>query len=60
MTEPNQFSQSDILAARELVKSRNHPAHYKNIDDGLWDNFQAMRDAMAEIIRCQKEGQEDE
>jgi hypothetical protein len=60
MTEPNKLAKSDILAARELVKLRNHPAHYAAIDAGKWDAFDNMQNAIAEVIRKAKEGDGDE
>lgn len=57
MTSPNKPSKADILAARELVKSRNNPAHYRAIDAGEWDKWGQVQGALAELIR-QREGEE--
>lgn len=60
MTAPNKPSKSDILAAREAVKARNHPAHYGAIDAGDWDNWGAVQSALAELIRKRNgEGEEE-
>ena len=51
MTDPNQFSHTDTLAARKLVKSWNNPAHWNAIDRGEWDQWGAMEKARAQVIR---------
>ena len=58
MTAPNKPAKSDILAARAIVKARNHPAHYGAIDAGDWDDYSAIQSALAELIR--KRNGEDE
>lgn len=59
MTAPNTPSKSDIIAARELVKARNNPAHWNAIDAGEWDNYSAVQSALAELIR-KRNGQGEE
>lgn len=51
MTAPNTPSKSDIIAARELVKARNNPAHWGAIDAGHWDKWGEVQSALAELIR---------
>lgn len=51
MNEPNQPSKADIIAAREIAKSRTHPAHGGDIDAGKWDAYGAVQSALAELIR---------
>lgn len=51
MTEPNTPTKADILAAREIVKVQNNPAHWRAIDAGDWDNWGAIQAALADLIR---------
>ena len=53
MTEPNQFSHTDLLAARELVKTKLTPAFHRAIDRGEFDRdgIGLMDSAKAEVIR---------
>lgn len=48
---PNEFTLSDTLAARVLVKSWNNAAHWNSIDAGDWDQWGAMEKARAQVIR---------
>lgn len=56
MNSPNVPTQADILAARAIVKSRNHPAHHRDIDAGKWDAWDCMARAIVEAIR-RREGE---
>lgn len=51
MTDPNTFTLSDTLAAREIVKACNNRAHWNAIDRGEWDQWGAMEKARAQVIR---------
>lgn len=51
MTDPNQATRADILAARERVKAKVHPAHACDIDAGLWDAFGMVQGELQEMIR---------
>lgn len=52
MTDPNTFSLSDTLAARELVKSWMHPAFHRDIEAGKLDDTGNMDKARAQVIRA--------
>lgn len=58
MTDPNQPTKADIIAARERVKAQTHPAHHRDIDAGLWDAWGKVQDAIKGMIREQKEAGE--
>ena len=51
MTDPNQPSHADILAAREIVKRGAPKSHWRDIDAGRWDAFSKVQGALAEMIR---------
>jgi len=51
MGEPNEPTRVDVLAAREMVKARVHPAHHRDIDAGKWDKWGAMEAAYQQLIR---------
>jgi hypothetical protein len=57
MTEPNQFTHADTLAARELVKGWVTPAFHRAIDAGEFDPWGLMARAMAQVIR-ERQGEE--
>lgn len=48
MTDPNE----DLtLAARGLCKQRNNRAHWNAIDRGDWDDYGAMSQARADLLK---------
>lgn len=50
MTDPH--SDPDlILAAREICKRRNNPAHWSAIDRGEWDAWGAIEAAKVEALK---------
>lgn len=55
MTIPNEFSQSDILAAREIIKRWMTPAFAKDIDAGKLDGFGLFKRAEAMLIQQRKD-----
>ena len=48
---PNEFSLSDTLAAREIVKGWVTPAFHRAIDAGDFDPWLLMERARAQVIR---------
>jgi hypothetical protein len=60
MTDPNVPTESDILAARKLMKGWLPPSFAGDIDAGKLDGFGLYNRAMKEIIRAVKEGDGDE
>ena len=61
MTEPNQFTHTDLLAAREIVKTKLTPSFASAIDRGEFDKdgIGLMDSAKAEVIR-RRSGEETE
>ena len=60
MTEPNEPTPSDTIAAREIVKTMLPPSFRKAIDAGELDGFGLFNRAMAQLIRersAQEEGE---
>lgn len=55
MTDPNQPNRADILAARERVKAKIHPAHWRDIDEGKFDPWRLVQDELAQLIRQREE-----
>jgi hypothetical protein len=51
---PNETTRSDILAARERVKAKTHPAHHGDIDAGHWDAWGEVQRALQDMIRERK------
>lgn len=50
MTDPHS-SPDLILAAREIVKAQNNPAHWRAIDRGDWDAWGAIEAAKVEALK---------
>jgi len=48
------YTEADNLAARELVKAANNPAHWGAIDAGHWDAFLLMERAREQIAKERK------
>ena len=57
MTDPNQATHADILAAREIVKRGVPKSHWRDIDAGRWDDWGKVQGALAQMIR-QREQEE--
>lgn len=58
MTEPNKPTRSDILEARERVKSKMTPAFVKPIDAGDLDPWGMVQDALRDMIR-ERQGEQE-
>lgn len=55
MTDPNTFTLSDTLAARELVKAMLPPSFIKAVDAGELDGFGLYQRAEAMLIQRRKD-----
>jgi hypothetical protein len=55
VTDPNVFSQTDLLEARELVKTMLPPSFRKAIDAGELDGFGLFKRAEAMLIQRRKD-----
>ena len=58
MTEPNEPTREDILAAREIMKGWLTPAFAKPVDAGELDGFALFNRAMAQLIKDRTEASE--
>jgi hypothetical protein len=58
VTEPNQFTHSDILAARELMIEMMHPAFANDIRAGKLDGTGMHKRAEAMLIQRRKDEEE--
>lgn len=54
MTDPHSAPDL-ILAAREIVKRQNNPAHWSAIDRGEWDPWGAIEAAKVEALKKRAE-----
>jgi hypothetical protein len=54
MTDPNTPTHTDILAARERVKAKIHPAHHGDIDAGKFDPWALVQGELRDMIRERK------
>lgn len=55
MTDPNAFTKTDTLAAREIIKRWMTPAFAKAIDRGELDGFGLFKRAEAMLIQRRKD-----
>jgi hypothetical protein len=51
---PNETTRTDILQARERVKAKIHPAHWRDIDAGKWDAWGKVQGELRDMIRERK------
>jgi hypothetical protein len=58
VTDPNTFTLSDTLAARELVKTMLPPSFRKAVDAGELDGFGLFKRAEAMLIQRRKDEEE--